>query len=169
MGPTHSAEQVPAVDRPWTVVAGCHHLLQAPHLRKLALGSHLIHVHAGDTLPPLADAAAVLQALNKHPALREVLLVARPGIMSAGVSAKLLEQTCSPCSLARSEHCCSCVCQLVFPRMVLSRCSLQPTVVVLEVLLRMASLRPTLTVRPIEHDSFFVVSCARSAGRAPSA
>lgn len=36
----------------------------------------------------------------------------------------------------------------------------------LEVLLRMASLRPTLTVRPIEHDSFFVVSFARSADRA---
>ncbi|KAI7835751.1 hypothetical protein COHA_010356 [Chlorella ohadii] len=90
-------------------------LASAPHLRKLALGSHLIHMHAGDVVQPLAGAEAVLQALKEHPALREVLLVARPGIMSAG-----------------------------------------PTVVVLEVLLRMASLRPTLAVRPIEHDSFFV-------------
>ncbi|PRW32494.1 leucine-rich repeat-containing [Chlorella sorokiniana] len=90
-------------------------LASAPHLRRLALGSHLIHTHAGDAVPPLASADAVLQALKEHPALREVLLVARSGMMSAG-----------------------------------------PTVVVLEVLLRMASLRPTLSVRPIEHDTFFV-------------
>ncbi len=62
--------------------------MQAPHLRKLALGSHLIHMHAGDVVQPLAGAEAVLQALKEHPALREVLLVARPGIMSAGVSVR---------------------------------------------------------------------------------
>lgn len=34
----------------------------------------------------------------------------------------------------------------------------------LEVLLRMASLRPNLTVQPIEHDLFFVVRCMRVYG-----
>lgn len=42
--------------------------------------------------------------------------------------------------------------------------ALQPTTVVLEVLLRMASLRPNLTVQPIEHDLFFVVRCMRVYG-----
>lgn len=112
---TGGTEQALAVDSAWTVVARCHYLLQAPHLRKLALGSHLIHMHAGDALPPLASAEAVLQALNEHPALREVLLVARPGVMSAGVSARLLERNSSAFSLPEVSTAAAVCANLSFP------------------------------------------------------
>lgn len=77
--------------------------MQAPNLRKLALGSHLIHTHVGDDeVPPLASAEVVLRALRVHPALREVLLVARPGIMSAGVRMLVWRSGCAPA--------CQCLC-----------------------------------------------------------
>lgn len=60
---------------------------QAPHLRKLAIGGQSIHMHGAENLPPLGSADAVLQALREHPALREVLLVARPTALTTGVSA----------------------------------------------------------------------------------
>ncbi|KAL4855758.1 Protein scribble [Chlorella vulgaris] len=77
-GPFWRQLRVLSID--WEPLLRCHTLLaQAPHLHKLALGCQSINPHGEPGLPPVGEAAALCDSLRAHPALQQVLLIARPG------------------------------------------------------------------------------------------
>lgn len=100
-----------------------------------------------DALPPLATAAELCHSLRSSPALRDLLLVARPGHVH-GVSETVPP---SPCPPGR----CPCHATRAWPpptgRPPLSIHPKQAMKLVLEIMLSLRGLRPDLSVRPIEH------------------
>lgn len=118
-----------------------------------------------EALPPLASAAELCESLRSSPALRDMLLVARPGHVhgvSAPRAASVLRAAAWPCRDA-------CVPRLLHGRLQ-THCpalpcppSQQAMKLVLEVMLSLRGLRPDLTVRPIEHTGALGPGGTRSA------